>query len=469
MAAVGVVAVRRRPGAAARPAPDEGGRRRAARWSRGRVRGRARRWRAARGARSRPGCVYLRAAAVAGMVGGLADWFAVTALFRHPLGLPDPAHGDHPDPQGRHRAQPGRVRRDVLPGRGRGPRRGSRRVGRPARVGALAGRSRARRAGHRRARDRGLRAGLSRAAGRRRPGRARADRRPQAGRGAGRPALGRLLAGVVADGVAPRAGRPRRSRTRHRWLVENQDAVVDAVARQAPAWSPRFVDERVAERVHAEVLRVAIEVRDDPRAPAACSRWTAFLASYAAGPAARPRDPAAARRRPRRRCSRTRRSARRSPTRRRPVRTMVLEAVDDPTASCACGSTEAVARVRLPAGRPTPELQAKVDGWLEDLAAHVASELPRRAHDADHRHRRAVGRAGDRAPHRAAGRSRPAVHPHQRDRRRGTRRDCVIEAFDACRALMRPGSLWSCVTMPAASVRRLESPGRPLARRVTVP
>jgi uncharacterized membrane-anchored protein YjiN (DUF445 family) len=24
------------------------------------------------------------------MVGGLADWFAVTALFRHPLGLPIP-------------------------------------------------------------------------------------------------------------------------------------------------------------------------------------------------------------------------------------------------------------------------------------------------------------------------------------------------------------------------------------------
>jgi uncharacterized membrane-anchored protein YjiN (DUF445 family) len=30
---------------------------------------------------------FLRAAAEAGMVGGLADWFAVTALFRHPLGL----------------------------------------------------------------------------------------------------------------------------------------------------------------------------------------------------------------------------------------------------------------------------------------------------------------------------------------------------------------------------------------------
>ncbi|MFT4042134.1 MAG: DUF445 family protein [Gordonia sp. (in: high G+C Gram-positive bacteria)] len=33
---------------------------------------------------------YVRAASEAGMVGALADWFAVTALFRHPLGLPIP-------------------------------------------------------------------------------------------------------------------------------------------------------------------------------------------------------------------------------------------------------------------------------------------------------------------------------------------------------------------------------------------
>jgi uncharacterized membrane-anchored protein YjiN (DUF445 family) len=38
-----------------------------------------------------PGWVgYARAAAEAGMVGALADWFAVTALFRHPLGIPIP-------------------------------------------------------------------------------------------------------------------------------------------------------------------------------------------------------------------------------------------------------------------------------------------------------------------------------------------------------------------------------------------
>ena len=33
---------------------------------------------------------YVRAAAEASLVGGVADWFAVTALFRHPLGIPIP-------------------------------------------------------------------------------------------------------------------------------------------------------------------------------------------------------------------------------------------------------------------------------------------------------------------------------------------------------------------------------------------
>ncbi|MFC4138990.1 MULTISPECIES: DUF445 domain-containing protein [unclassified Microbacterium] len=37
-----------------------------------------------------PWLAYVRAAAEGGMVGALADWFAVTALFRHPLGLPIP-------------------------------------------------------------------------------------------------------------------------------------------------------------------------------------------------------------------------------------------------------------------------------------------------------------------------------------------------------------------------------------------
>lgn len=37
-----------------------------------------------------PALTYAKSFAEAAMVGGLADWFAVTALFRHPLGLPIP-------------------------------------------------------------------------------------------------------------------------------------------------------------------------------------------------------------------------------------------------------------------------------------------------------------------------------------------------------------------------------------------
>src|ERR1700761_5779441 len=37
-----------------------------------------------------PWLAYVRAFAEAGMIGACADWFAVVALFRHPLGIPIP-------------------------------------------------------------------------------------------------------------------------------------------------------------------------------------------------------------------------------------------------------------------------------------------------------------------------------------------------------------------------------------------
>ena len=75
------------------------------------------------------------------------------------------------------------------------------------------------------------------------------------------PTLGRLLGEIVADGahhglvdlVAAAADD---------WLRANRDLVVDVVARQAPAWSPEFIDRRVA----ARVLR-----RAAPASPARCA------------------------------------------------------------------------------------------------------------------------------------------------------------------------------------------------------
>ena len=48
------------------------------------------RWAEAQPGETATGVGFVRAAAEAGMIGGLADWFAVTALFRKPLGLPIP-------------------------------------------------------------------------------------------------------------------------------------------------------------------------------------------------------------------------------------------------------------------------------------------------------------------------------------------------------------------------------------------
>ena len=49
---------------------------------------------------SRPLWGYVRATAEAAMVGALADWFAVNALFKHPLGLPIPHTAIVPERQG---------------------------------------------------------------------------------------------------------------------------------------------------------------------------------------------------------------------------------------------------------------------------------------------------------------------------------------------------------------------------------
>jgi uncharacterized membrane-anchored protein YjiN (DUF445 family) len=183
------------------------------------------------------------------------------------------------------------------------------------------------------------------------------------------PTLGRLLAQVVADG-AHRGLVDLSVGNTVRWLVDHKATVVEAVARQAPSWSPRFVDEKVAERVHAEVLRVATEVRDDPAHQLRTS-LDQFLVSYADD---LQHDPAT-----QRRADEARAALMASPQVRQAladasasVRRVVLEAVDDPDGELRRRATEAVRAFGERLGSE-PELQTKVDGWLADLAAHVAN------------------------------------------------------------------------------------------------
>ena len=131
---------------------------------------------------------YAIAAVEAAMVGGLADWFAVTALFRHPLGMPIPHTAVIPE----RKDQFGETLGDFvqqLPDPRRHRRAGAHRPGR-APAGRLAGR-----------------AGQRRAAGPP-PGRGRGHRRRPAARRRGPPGAGGGGPPPHRDHAAGPAGRP---------------------------------------------------------------------------------------------------------------------------------------------------------------------------------------------------------------------------------------------------------------------
>lgn len=212
-----------------------------------------------------PWAGFVAAAAEAGMVGALADWFAVTALFRHPLGLPIPHTAIIPNKKDQLGVSLGEfvgenfLSEDVV-------RQRLRAVGIGSRLGAwLAEPANADRVTAELAtalrgaltvlRDSDVQAVVGEAVTR------RANAREIG------PGLGKMLERIVADGGHKRVvdlvvGRA------HDWLVLHGDSVMDAVQGGAPGWTPRFVDRKVGERVYKELLRFCAEMRDMPSHPA---------------------------------------------------------------------------------------------------------------------------------------------------------------------------------------------------------
>ncbi|MEU2337514.1 DUF445 domain-containing protein [Streptomyces sp. NPDC013172] len=219
----------------------------------------------AAGAGAGPWADYVAAAAEAGMVGALADWFAVTAIFRHPLGVPIPHTAIIPHKKDQLGVSLGEfvgenfLSQDVV-------RQRLHAVGIGSRLGAwLAEPKNADRVTAELAtalrgaltvmRDSDVQAVVGEAITR------RADAQEIA------PGIGKMLERIVADQGHKRVVDLVVSRA-HDWLVLHGDSVMDAVQGGAPGWTPRFVDRRVGERVYKELLRFCAEIRDMPTHPA---------------------------------------------------------------------------------------------------------------------------------------------------------------------------------------------------------
>lgn len=222
-----------------------------------------------------PWAGYVAAAAEAGMVGAMADWFAVTALFRRPLGLPIPHTAIIPTKKDQLGVSLGEfvgenfLSEEVV-------RQRLRAVGIGSRLGAwlavpdhadrvTAELSAALRGALTVLRDSDVQAIVGEAITR------RADAQEIA------PGIGKTLEKIVADGGHKRVVDLVVSRA-HDWLVLHDEQVMDAVEGGAPGWTPRFVDKRIGERVYKELLRFVTEMRDMPSHPAR-GAWTASSAT----------------------------------------------------------------------------------------------------------------------------------------------------------------------------------------------
>jgi len=204
---------------------------------------------------------YVRAAAEAGMVGALADWFAVTALFKHPLGIPIP-----------HTAIIKRKKDQLGEGLGTFVRENfmsAEVIETKLRDAEVAGRLGKWLADQRHAervaaevatvlrvliemlRDEDVQQVLDRMIIKR-------IAEPQWG-----PPIGRVLSSLLEEGrqealiqlLADRA---------FQWSLNAGEVIERVIERDSPTWSPRWVDHLVGDRIHRELMDFTDKVRRDP-------------------------------------------------------------------------------------------------------------------------------------------------------------------------------------------------------------
>ena len=204
---------------------------------------------------------FVNAGAEASMVGAIADWFAVTALFKHPLGLPIPHTALIPkrkddlgrsleDFVGENFLQEDIIRDRIAvaaPSSRLGtwlndPVNARRVVDEVADVARIA---------LGKVRDEHIESLV------------RDALTPRFREEPISPLLGGLLAETLRDnlhhGLVDLA-----IEELHGWLVENPETVMEVIGERAPWWAPPRLNDRVTARIHLEMVRWVEDIRDDP-------------------------------------------------------------------------------------------------------------------------------------------------------------------------------------------------------------
>jgi uncharacterized membrane-anchored protein YjiN (DUF445 family) len=311
---------------------------------------------------------YVGAAAEAGMVGALADWFAVTALFKHPLGIPIP----HTAIIKRKKDQLGEglgtfVRENFLSPQVVETKLRDAQV--PSRLGKwLSDASHAQRVASEAAtvlrvlvellRDEDVQQVIDKMIVRR-------IAEPQWG-----PPAGRVLATLLAENrqealiqlLADRA---------FQWSLNAGEIIQRVVERDSPSWSPRFIDHLVGDRIHRELMDFTDKVRRNPDHELRRSA-TRFLFEFADDLQHDPDTIARADAVKEQLMARDE-IANAAATAWKTLKRLVLEGVDDPSSALRTRITETVVRIGESL-RDDADLRDKVDNWMVRAAQHLVSE-----------------------------------------------------------------------------------------------
>jgi uncharacterized membrane-anchored protein YjiN (DUF445 family) len=311
---------------------------------------------------------YVGAAAEAGMVGALADWFAVTALFKHPLGIPIP----HTAIIKKKKDQLGEglgtfVRENFLSREVVETKLRDAQV--PSRLGKwLSEPAHAQRVASETAtvlrvlvellRDEDVQHVIDRMIVRR-------IAEPQWG-----PPVGRVLATLLAENrqetliqlLADRA---------FQWSLNAGEVIQRVVERDSPTWSPRFVDHMVGDRIHRELMDFTDKVRRNPDHELRRSA-TRFLFEFAEDLQHDPDTIARADAIKEQLMARDE-IANAAATAWKTLKRLVLEGVDDPSSALRSRITDAVIRIGESL-RDDAELRDKVDNWMVRAAQHLVSQ-----------------------------------------------------------------------------------------------